>query len=187
MPYCKECGYEYTQGVKFCPDCQSVLQEGELLVCDRCNEPVTEDAMFCVHCGIVLPWVDETTARAKCEIHKESVATGCCVICRKMVCDDCSVTRQGKIFCRDDERVKTAFNWVVACTTSTAYEAEMVCANLKGADIPSMVLSQNDSMYVTTVGNLAVTEVMVPKESLDEAKRFLRALEAEQARRKPSP
>lgn len=187
MPYCKQCGYEYTKGVKFCPDCQSALEEGEQLLCDRCNEPVNEDTVFCSHCGVVLPWVDEAAPRMKCDTHKENAAIGCCVICRRVVCDDCSVMKQGRIFCNNDEHVKAAFNWVVACTTSTDYEAQMVCANLEGANIPSMILSQRDRMYVTTVGDLAVTEVMVPKESLEAARRFLKALEAEQAGRKSSP
>jgi|WetSurMetagenome_2_1015567.scaffolds.fasta_scaffold53407_2 hypothetical protein len=68
-------------------------------------------------------------------------------------------------------------DWVVACTTNTEQEAEMIKANLEGAGIEVCVLPQQDRMYVTTVGDLAVIQVMVPAESLADARAYLQSLE----------
>lgn len=179
MPYCKECGYEYTEGKTRCPDCEATLEQGERFVCDSCTEQVPEDAVFCPHCGIVLSWVDMEVRPIHCDIHRDNEVVGCCVICRKALCAECAVRKFGRTYCTNDEHVKTAFNWVAACTTGTSYEAEMIKANLEGAGIPALVLSQSDRMNVATIGDLAVTEVMVPIQSLDEAQRFLRAVEGE--------
>jgi hypothetical protein len=63
------------------------------------------------------------------------------------------------------------------------YEAEMIKTNLESAGIPAMVLSQSDRMYFTTLGDLAVTEVMVPKNEAEEAARYLAAVETRQPAR----
>ena len=179
MPYCKECGYEYTPGIKSCPDCMATLEQGDLITCDACDEIVKDDEAFCHHCGVILAWAAVGDATMYCETHRDNEAVGSCVICRKVLCNDCAVKRNGRYFCDNDEHVKAAFNWVAACTMSTDYEAEMIKANLQGAGIPAMVLSQHDHTYVTTVGDLAQTDVMVPNESLEEARRFIRSVELE--------
>ncbi len=178
MPYCRECGYEYTPGITSCPDCQSPLAPGDRFTCDLCNELVSPDDLFCKHCGVILPWTLERDTPVHCDTHHAQEAIGACVVCKKTLCEECAVMKTGRFFCEKDERVKTAFNWVAACTTSTDYEAEMIKANLEGAGISAMVLSQKDHTYVTTVGDLAQTEVMVPRESLEEARRFIRSLES---------
>ena len=177
MPYCRECGYEYTRGIKSCPDCNAPLEPGDLLTCDVCNEIVSEEALFCRHCGIVLSWALEQERPPHCDTHRENEAVGSCVVCHRVLCDDCAVRKGGRYFCDNDEHLKAAFSWVAAYTTSTDYEAEMIKANLEGAGIPAMILSQHDHTYVTTIGNLARTEVMVPGESLAEAREFIRTLD----------
>ncbi|MFN0158073.1 MAG: putative signal transducing protein [Bacteroidota bacterium] len=187
MPYCTKCGYEYLKDITRCPDCEEALKPGERVFCASCGEDVGEEAAFCQHCGVLSEWVDMDERPILCDLHRETEAVGCCVICRKSLCVECAITKAGRLYCVSDQNVKSAFNWVVACTTGTMYEAEMIKANLEGAGIATMVLSQNDSTYVTTLGDLSVTEVMVPGEHLDEAKRFLRAVEAEASEAENSP
>lgn len=173
MPYCPQCGYEYVAGAKFCPDCQTALAEGEQVFCSSCNERITPGATFCPHCGVLLTPQDELPKPIRCEVHKGTPAIGACVVCGKPVCGVCAVRRMGKIFCDNDEHLKMAFDWVAVCSANTADEAEMIRANLEGAGIRAMVFSQSDRMFFTTLGNLAVNEVMVPKSSLEEAKEYL--------------
>lgn len=177
MPYCKECGYEYRSGVKVCPDCQAQLVEGDLLLCHECDEPVTEEVPFCNHCGVVLEWGEIDGSPIMCATHRANEATGSCVVCKKAVCPECVAMRFGRFFCNDDKHVETAFNWVVVATTSTDYEAQMIKANLEGAGIPATVLSKKDHTYVTTMGDLAVTEVLVPSQMVEDAKQFLREMD----------
>ena len=178
MPYCSECGYEYREGTSVCPDCRNPLTPGVRLVCSVCSEPVGPGSTFCTHCGAIQAGALSGAALPRCEEHRDRPAAGCCVICRRVLCRACSRMRNGRMFCDNDEHVKSAFRWVVAATRTTVYEAEMIRANLEGAEIPSMLLPQADRMYVTTVGDLAVVEVMVPAESLEEAQDFIRALES---------
>ncbi|MDH3252769.1 MAG: DUF2007 domain-containing protein, partial [Ignavibacteria bacterium] len=137
----------------------------------------TQEVASCPHCGILLGWGPKEEEDLVCATHGEVRAMGCCVICGTPLCGDCARKRQGKIFCQGDYDLKVAFDWVAVYSAGTRYEAEMVKANLESARIPAMILSQSDRMYYTTVGDLAVTEVMVPKKDLAEAKRFLRAVE----------
>jgi hypothetical protein len=173
MPYCPTCGYEYVAGSRVCPDCQASLVEGEQVFCDNCEEPITAEATFCSHCGVFLGWSGEGGKEIACDTHRENQAVGRCVICKKVVCEDCAVQKRGKYFCSNDKHVEMAFNWVTVYTTGTEYEADMIAANLESTGIPARVYAQNDQMFVATIGDLAVIRVMVPAEAADEAKNYL--------------
>ncbi len=54
-------------------------------------------------------------------------------------------------------------DYVIVYTCSETYEAEMLKANLQGAEIEALVLSQKDSSY-PAVGDLAVVKLLVKKE-----------------------
>ena len=172
MPYCAECGYEYITGTRTCPDCQTTLVEGERLVCDACEEVIPEKATFCPHCGILLGDED-----IMCADHPKKEAVGRCVMCGKPVCDACAVKKQGRYFCANDEHLKMAFDFVSVATTPTKYEAEMIRSNLEGAGIDAIILSESDRVFFTTVGDLAVNEVMVPQNFVNEAKEILGGIE----------
>lgn len=175
MAYCEHCGYEYAPGVTLCPDCNIPLTAGPSIFCPSCQERINEAMPYCPHCGILLHW--GTPHQEICDTHPGVNAIGRCVICEKPLCETCAHRRQGRLFCRKDLEVKMAFDWVAVCATSTRYEANMVRDNLTSARIPAMILTQSDSMYVTTVGDLAVNEVLVPKQSLQDAQEVLTAME----------
>jgi len=175
MPYCPECSYEYVPGVLICPDCQSPLSQVELTLCDSCDESVDPAMSFCPHCGVRRKRLKEGDRNVVCATHPNEEAIGRCVFCGKLVCDRCSVRKQGRIFCENDEHVKMMFDWVAVWTANTPYEAQMIKANLEGAGIPAMILSQHDRMYYTTAGDLAVNEIMVPKGFWENARQYLDA------------
>lgn len=56
-------------------------------------------------------------------------------------------------------------DWVVVFTCSENYEAEMMKANLEGAKIDTLILSQKDSSYVV-IGDLSVVKVLVKKKDV---------------------
>jgi hypothetical protein len=186
MPYCPQCGYEYVAGVKVCPDCQASLKEGEQMFCSNCEESIAAEATFCPHCGVFLDWTAEAENEVTCDTHRGTEATGRCVICKKVVCEECAVVKRGKYFCSNDKHVEMAFHWVSVFTTGTEYEADMIAANLENAGIPARVHVQNDQMFVATVGDLAVTRIMVPAETADEAKNFLASFLTQDPEDEPS-
>jgi len=176
MPYCPMCSSEYVAGAKVCSDCQASLVEGEEVFCENCDEHIAAETTFCPHCGVLLGWSEEGEKEIMCDTHRESDAVGRCVVCKKVVCEECAVQKRGKYFCTDDKHVEMSFDWVTVYTTGTEYEADMVAANLESAGIPARVYVQNDQMFVATVGDLAVTKIMVPAEAADEAKAYLATL-----------
>ena len=59
-------------------------------------------------------------------------------------------------------------DWVILYTTNDMTEAEMLRANLDGADIEANILGQKDSSF-PAVGDLAVIKLLVRKKDVDEA------------------
>ncbi len=186
MPYCPKCSSEYVAGAKVCSDCQASLVEGDQAICDNCEEPIAGETTFCPHCGALLGWSAEGQKEIMCDTHREVDAVGRCLVCKKVVCEECAVRKRGKYFCANDKHVEMSFDWVTIYTTGTEYEADMVAANLESAGIPARVYVQNDQMFVATIGDLAVTKIMVPSEAADEAKAYIASLTLEESDDEPT-
>ncbi|GJQ61609.1 MAG: hypothetical protein SCALA702_06620 [Melioribacteraceae bacterium] len=65
-----------------------------------------------------------------------------------------------------------ADDWVILKTFAEQYEADMLKANLEGAEIETLVLGQKDRSY-PTVGDLAIIKILVRKESAEDAVKIL--------------
>ena len=59
-------------------------------------------------------------------------------------------------------------DWVILETFSEPYEAEMLKANLNGADIEALVWSQKDRNYPSP-GDLSIVKLLVKKEDAENA------------------
>jgi hypothetical protein len=59
-------------------------------------------------------------------------------------------------------------DWLVIYTSSDGIEMEMLKANLAGANIEALILSQKDSSY-PAVGDLAVIKLLVKKSDAEDA------------------
>ncbi len=71
------------------------------------------------------------------------------------------------------EKPKQLEGWVSVFRSSTDYEADMARDRLDSAGIPAAVFTQRDHAFNLTVGALARVYVMVPAESVDQAKKVL--------------
>ncbi|MDC1069027.1 DUF2007 domain-containing protein [Candidatus Kapabacteria bacterium] len=60
-------------------------------------------------------------------------------------------------------------NWILVYTTNTMLEANMLKANLSGANIPCEILSQVDTTRMFSVGELAIVKLFVPSDNKEEA------------------
>jgi hypothetical protein len=179
MPYCPQCHVEFQAGSTECSDCLIPLVEGTPLFCQNCKEFVRKDDTFCDNCGVIqdaIPAAD----RPECENHPDRTAVGGCVICGKPVCEECTTKHNGRIFCENDDHLSMHQGFVVAYTTSTDYEADMIKANLEGAGINAVVFNQHDHVYFTNMGALALVNIMVPRSQLDESRDVIAALLSEE-------
>ena len=86
------------------------------------------------------------------------------------ICQDCGTD----LISKEDFELNLVHHedWTEVYSTNVLYEAEMLKANLKGADIDAIVLSQKDKSF-PAAGDLSVIKVMVKKEDLDDAQNFI--------------
>ena len=101
-----------------------------------------------------------------------------------MICPNCEAEYvDGVLICADceiDLITKEEFelhlvhhdDWTSVYSTDVIYEAEMMKANLTGANIDSIILSQKDKNFPVT-GDLSVIKLMVKKEDVEEAKNII--------------
>ena len=64
-------------------------------------------------------------------------------------------------------------DWIIIYTCSESYKAEMLKANLSGAGIESIVLTQKDSSYPVTGGDLAVVKLLVKKSQAEDSMQII--------------
>lgn len=176
MPFCPNCEAEYQVGISECVDCQLPLVDRPPLHCPRCEERIEGNPTFCPHCGIFTGLQEAKSDIPVCGTHVHTHAVGMCVVCGILVCDECLVERDGKIFCGDDRHVKVYEDYALVYQTSTDYEAAMIQSNLEGAGIQAKVFSQHDHVYVVNMGQLAVVNVMVPKSQIRDAEEIIASL-----------
>ena len=63
-------------------------------------------------------------------------------------------------------------DWIIVYTCGDNIEAEMIKANLEGAGIDSLILSQKDKNFPAP-GDFSVVKLLVRKKDADEAKAFI--------------
>ncbi len=105
--------------------------------CTKCGEEVTEDSDFCPHCGALFAAADDIF----CDTHNATKATGVCVICRKLVCPQCSKSVHGRILCLGHRNVELQQDWAVVYVSTEINDAELIKAILEKGQF--RVLVQN--------------------------------------------
>lgn len=86
------------------------------------------------------------------------------------VCSDCG-TELIKV---DDFELNLVHHedWTTVYSTDVLYEAEMIKANLDGADIKAIILSQKDKNFPAT-GDLSVIKLLVKKEDAEDSLKII--------------
>lgn len=82
------------------------------------------------------------------------------------ICTDCET----ELLNKEDFELNLVHHedWTSVFSTDVRYEAEMIKANLSGADIESIILSQKDKSFPVT-GDLAVIKLLVKKEDAEDS------------------
>jgi len=97
--------------------------------CGSCGEEVTSDSDFCPHCGVIF----EAAGSVRCDAHPGRAAGGICIICRKLVCDECGVRGHGRTFCREHKGIEVQQDWARIFQSTDINDAELVRSVLQSA------------------------------------------------------
>jgi hypothetical protein len=60
----------------------------------------------------------------KCDTHPLVAAAGICIICRKLICDECGKIVRGRCFCLDHQRVEVQQDWALVFKSTDINESE---------------------------------------------------------------
>lgn len=135
MPYCPQCNTEFTDQAQLCADCEIPLVDNlpepeQMDVCDKCGAEIGIDSDFCPFCGTLY-----AEDHFSCTHHPISVASGVCIICHKLFCKDCLISKRGKYLCRDHESIEISEGWAVVFKTGDFILAEIVRGKLENSGI----------------------------------------------------
>lgn len=108
-----------------------------LTKCSNCAEAVTADSDFCPHCGVLIG----DSHAANCETHTRNAASGVCIICRILVCRDCSKIVNGRTLCREHTDVEVQQDWAMVFQSTEINDSELAKSVLEAAGF--RVLVQN--------------------------------------------
>lgn len=135
MKYCPECKTEYSDDALFCADC-NVLLVNTLPVpepmdeCDNCGGDVGFDSDYCPRCGTLF-----AEDQYSCTKHPTKVATGVCVICHQLFCDDDLVEKNGRFLCTEHADIELSEGWALVLKSTDYMFAEIIRGKLESAGI----------------------------------------------------
>lgn len=98
------------------------------ITCSNCDGEVLQDSDFCPHCGYVL-----TDDAPRCPLHPKRESGGMCIVCRRVVCDQCSEESERRVFCLDHLDVIVEGDWAEVFRSTDPVDAEYVRTLLEDA------------------------------------------------------
>ncbi len=135
MKYCPECKTEYTDDAVFCADCNVLLantlpESRPMDECDHCGGEVDLDSDYCPQCGTLF-----AEDQYSCTNHPTGIATGVCVICHQLFCDQCLTEKNNRFLCTAHASVEVSEGWALVVKSSDYMEAEIIRGKLESAGI----------------------------------------------------
>ncbi|MBI5464770.1 MAG: DUF2007 domain-containing protein [Ignavibacteriales bacterium] len=120
------------------------MNESAFVSCPHCSEEVTADSDFCPHCGVLFAGAGPVA----CEEHAGKRAVGVCIMCHRLVCDECSTATMSRRFCRDHSLVEVRQDWAKVFGSSDINEAELAQALLEANGFHVQVLNASSIGFV---------------------------------------
>lgn len=149
MKFCPNCKSEYKEEAIFCSDCNILLVESlpkpaPMNECDNCGGEVDLDSDYCPQCGTLY-----AEDQYSCTNHPIAVATGVCVVCQQLFCEECLTEKNKRYFCLEHASIEASEGWTVVFSTPDFYESQIVRGKLENAGITT------NSANTTNIGVLA--------------------------------
>lgn len=148
-----------------------------------CGEEVTPDSDFCPHCGVMY----DEAGEVNCTLHPGRGAVGVCIICRTLLCPDCTVEVHGRRFCKEHCLIQVQQDWAELYSSADTSEAELVKSVLEASGFTVQTQNfQNVSLVWSGGGDNPVSrsnigrpaKVLVPIPEFLDAARALREWES---------
>ena len=143
------------------------------MMCSHCHVANTEAALFCIACGRSL----RAHGEVECENHSGTNATGICVICGKPVCDDCSVTRENKVYCDDVTHAQLTIAYTRLATVASEFDADVLVKNLSTNGVPALEYSAKRFSQFCHLTDDYFVSIYVKTEVINEARRLIEEMD----------
>ena len=164
MQRCPTCDTEFDESLPACPECGG--NDEEVFHCPRCAEDY-RGGRACPACGAL-------REPAPCALHPERTATGRCVVCGTVLCDDCAGDGARAFLCSEHRRVRVTEGWAEVYTTTSEFEAQLLRDNLRAEGIDAQIFSQRDSIFSVDLGELSIVRLLVPVWTYLDAREVIR-------------
>ena len=116
----------------------------EYMNCTNCRGEFTRDSDFCPHCGVLFQGI----GTLRCETHAQKISSGVCVICRKVVCTECSRLVNGRTLCTDHQKIEIQQDWARVFQSTEIGDSELVKAVLESEGFHIQVQNFNSIGFV---------------------------------------
>lgn len=149
----------------------------DLISCSYCSEEITADSDFCPHCGVLFVEAGEVF----CDEHAEEPAVGVCIICRKVLCNDCIVRVHGRYFCLPHRKVRVQQDWAEIFRSTEIADAELIKSVLETAGHKVQVQNFNPVGFIWDGGGdspISRSNINKPAKVLVPIPEYLEALKA---------
>jgi hypothetical protein len=140
--------------------------------CPVCRGSLASGASECVKCGLVLD-----AASIECENHPEVPARSLCVVCGKPLCDACSLRRQDKHVCRENDHASILAGSEVLRSVGSPLAADLIITNLMLHGIDACAYDRNAFDSGRSFAGSRRTVVWTKREDLRSALALLTDLE----------
>lgn len=122
-------------------------------LCEECRASVNETDDFCPGCGAIFE------KNLQCETHPERAAFAVCVICQKMLCQECDAAASGRHTCAAHSHTEWISGWATAAIFPTRLEAELSQQHLEKLGLSALVLSNTIEPLTGTLGLFTINAV----------------------------
>ena len=140
------------------------------MTCRACGASNADFVLFCRACGrAVAP-----NENVECENHSAVNATGACVVCGKPVCEDCSVSLDGKVYCDDVRHSQLSAAFTRIGYAADEFEGELIAKNLEPSGIPVKAFCRSRYSHFCRVTDEERVAIYVASPQADDAVRLLK-------------
>ena len=103
-----------------------------------------------------------------------------CAVCGKPVCDDCSVSRENKLFCDDVAHSALSTSRMKVAAAATEFEADMLVKNLLLNGVPALQFSAGKFSHFCRFADDLSFSIYVGNEFIEKARSLIEEMDLDE-------